>query len=113
MPARFRKRLERWTKKHDPVSICRRNIAPADPPDALFVGSRCAWSLKKSLYGSPVSARFLRYGLIAWGAAIYGRIVILWWTKNLADWSSAILWTFIGLLVSGIVYGIWQYLRPL
>jgi membrane protein YqaA with SNARE-associated domain len=112
MPARFRKPLERWTKEHTLVSVFVAAILPPPIPLMPFLLAAGAFGASSRRFMvSLVSARILRYGLIAWAAEIYGRIVLVWWTKNLAAWSSAILWTFIGLLVSGIVYGIWQYRR--
>jgi membrane protein YqaA with SNARE-associated domain len=112
MPARFRKRLERWTKEHTILSVFFAAVLPPPIPLMPFLLAAGAFGASRNCFIiSLVSARILRYSLIAWGAAIYRRVVILWWTKNLANWSSAILWTFIGLLVSGIVYGIWQYRR--
>lgn len=112
MPVRFRKQLERWTKEHTILSVFVAAILPPPIPLMPFLLAAGAFGASRSRFMvSLVSARILRYGLIAWAAAIYGRIVLLWWTRNLASWSSAILWTFIGLLVSGIVYGIWRYRR--
>jgi len=112
MPARFRKRLERWAKERTILSVFIAAVLPPPIPLMPFLLAAGALGASRNRFMlSLISARILRYGLIAWAAATYGRIVLLWWTKNLGRWSSTILWTFIGLLIGGIVFGVWQYRR--
>jgi membrane protein YqaA with SNARE-associated domain len=112
MPVRFRKQLERWAKEHTILSVFLAAVLPPPIPLMPFLLAAGALGASRNRFMlTLISARILRYGLIAWAAATYGRIVLLWWTKNLANWSSTILWTFIVLLISGIIFGIWQYRR--
>jgi len=112
VPARFRQRLERWATDHSFLTVFISAVLPPPVPLTPFLLAAGALKVTRNRFlVALASARVVRYGLIAWAGATYGRKVVRWWTQNLAQWSDAILWTFIGLLVAGIVYGIWQYRR--
>jgi membrane protein DedA with SNARE-associated domain len=57
------------------------------------------------------AARALRYGLLAWLGITYGRRIVGLWRHELDDWSSAILWTYAGVVALGVAYGIWKMKR--
>lgn len=112
VPARFRESLERWATNHSILSVFVAAILPPPIPLTPFLLAAGALGVPRGRFLIALtSARILRYGLIAWAAATYGRIVVRWWTRNLAGWSNVILWTFLSLLVAGIAYGVWQYRR--
>jgi hypothetical protein len=55
------------------------------------------------------AARSLRYSLIAWLGVFYGRKVVRMWSGTLEKWSAPLLWTFGGVLVAGVCFGIWKH----
>jgi hypothetical protein len=57
------------------------------------------------VYGA---ARTLRYSVVAWLAAIYGRRIVRLWSGSLDKWSTPLICVFAGLLVAGACYGIWK-----
>jgi membrane protein DedA with SNARE-associated domain len=55
------------------------------------------------------SARALRYGVLAWIAATYGRSAVRMWSSELSIWSRPLLWTFVVMLLGSIGFGIWKF----
>jgi hypothetical protein len=54
-------------------------------------------------------ARTFRYALVAWLADTYGRVVVRVFRQYLAGWSTTIMWIYLGLVVAGILYGVWKF----
>ncbi len=112
LPQHFHDRLKRLAKDHSVLSVFVSAVLPPPIPLAPFLLAAGALGVSRNLFLSVFgSARIARYALIAWAAATYGRVVVRWWTRNLAGWSNAILWTFIVSLVGSILFGIWRYRR--
>jgi membrane protein YqaA with SNARE-associated domain len=110
VPARFLKTIEPWVKRNGMLSVAVACLLP--PPIPLTPFLLCAGAFeveRKRFLASFTVARGLRYGLEAWLGVVYGHRMIRWWAHSLAGWSDIILWTFIGLLVAAIVFGIWKY----
>lgn len=57
------------------------------------------------------AARTIRYSVIAWLAATYGRRIVRVWSGTLEKWSDPLLGVFVSILLIGVCYGIWQYRR--
>jgi hypothetical protein len=55
------------------------------------------------------AARIVRYGLLAWLGITYGRHIVRIWEHSLDGWSTRILWIYGGLVMIGILYGLWKY----
>jgi membrane protein YqaA with SNARE-associated domain len=110
MPPRFKARVERWTDQHSILSVMVPALMPPPIPLTPFLLAAGALGVSRNRFLVAYnSARLARYGLIAWAGVVYGRKVVGWWTKNLAEWSGVIGWTFTALLVGAIILGIWQY----
>jgi membrane protein YqaA with SNARE-associated domain len=112
LPKRFREPLEKWAKLNSTLSVFLFALLPPPVPLAPVLLAAGTLGMPRNRFlAALASARVIRYGAIAWAAEVYGRIVLRWWTRNLAGWSNVILTAFIVLLVGGTVYGIWQYRR--
>lgn len=112
VPPRFRQRIERWTNEHSILSVLVPTLLPPPIPLTPFLLAAGALGVSRRRFLVAFnSARIARYGLIAWAGVVYGRKVVGWWTRNLAEWSGVIAWTFAILLIGGALYGIWQYRR--
>jgi membrane protein YqaA with SNARE-associated domain len=112
VPERFRTRLEHWATDHSFLSVFVSAVLPPPVPLTPFLLAAGALKVPRNRFLIALaSARTLRYGLIAWAGATYGRKVVRLWTQDLAQWSSAITWTFLILLATAIVYGIWKFRR--
>ena len=112
VPKRLVGRVSRWAENHSIASVFVPALLPPPIPLTPFLLAAGAFEVSRKRFALTFSAaRMVRYGLIAWAGATYGRHVMRWWTKYLAGWSDVILWTFIALLIAGAIYGFWQYRR--
>lgn len=110
VPQRFLKLIRGWVKKNGVVTLIIGSILP--PPIPLLPFLLCAGALgveRKPFLASFGISRAVRYGLISWLGATYGRHVIQAWSNDMAGWSEVILWAFIALLIGAVVFGIWKY----
>jgi membrane protein YqaA with SNARE-associated domain len=112
VPKRFSARLIEWVKKHGVTSVATAAILPPPIPllPFLLAAGALGVSSKQFLWSFSI-ARTVRYSLIAWLGATYGRRVLRLWSRYLAGWTDVILWVLLGLLIAAIVFGIWKYRR--
>jgi len=112
LPQRFHDRLKRIAKQHSDLSVFVAALLPPPVPLTPFLLAAGALGVTRNRFlGAYALARVLRYSVIAWAAATYGRIVVQWWTRKLSGWSNVILGVFIVLLVGSTLFGIWRYRR--
>jgi len=112
VPARFLKPISLWVERHGVLTACVASILPPPIPLTPFLLSAGALGVPRNPFlASFAVARTLRYSFVAWLGATYGRRVIRAWSHYLAGWSEAILWTFVGLLIAAVGFGIWKYLH--
>jgi membrane protein YqaA with SNARE-associated domain len=112
VPRRFLAPLSGWVKRHGITSVCTASILPPPIPLMPFLLAAGALGVSRKQFLSAFSiARTIRYGLVAWVGATYGRHVLRMWSRYLAEWAGVILWVFISLLSAAIVFGIWKYRR--
>jgi membrane protein YqaA with SNARE-associated domain len=112
VPKRFLGRVTGWIEKHGAWSIGVSAILP--PPVPLTPFLLAAGALKVPLGRFLVFfgiARTLRYSLLAWLGLTYGHLVVRTWLKSLDQWSATILWVYGGLVLCGIAFGVWKFLR--
>ncbi len=109
VPKRFLRPISRWVERHGVMTVCVASLLPPPIPLMPFLLSAGALGVRRnSFLASFGVARTLRYGFLAWLGMTYGRRVIHAWS-HLAGWSNAIIWTFVGLLVAGVIFGLWKY----
>jgi membrane protein YqaA with SNARE-associated domain len=110
VPRRFREPLSNWVKRHGVTSVGIAAVLPPPIPLMPFLLAAGALGVsRKQFLWAFSSARTVRYSLVAWLGATYGRRVLRLWSQYLAGWSDVILWAFIGLLIVAVVFGIWKY----
>ncbi|MFP5226052.1 MAG: VTT domain-containing protein [Acidobacteriota bacterium] len=110
VPQRFRSHIKRWVKNHGILSLCVAALLPPPIPLLPFLLASGALGVtRRQLLTGLAIARTLRYGGEAALALIYGRKILHWFNRYLAGWSTVILYTFLGLVVAGIAFGIWKY----
>jgi membrane protein YqaA with SNARE-associated domain len=110
VPKRILKKIEPWIKRNGVLSIGLACILPPPVPLTPFLLCAGAFEVERKRFLASVAvARGLRYGFEAWLGVTYGRRMVRWWSRSLAGWSDVILWTFIGLLVAAILFGVWKY----
>ncbi len=112
VPKRMRKPVTRWMRGHGFATVSVSALLPPPVPlMPLLLGAGALGAKRQHFLSAFFLARAVRYGFVAWVGAVYGPRVLRVWNQYLADWSAPILWTFLGLLVTAIVFGFWQYRR--
>ncbi len=110
LPRRFGRRLSAWVEKRGVGAVTVSALLPPPFPlmPLLLAAGALGVSRKRFLISFSV-ARTFRYALIAWLADTYGRVVLRVFRQYLAGWSTTIMWIYLGLVVAGILYGLWKF----
>ena len=112
VPKRLLGSVTGWVQKHGAWSVGFAAILPPPVPLTPFLLAAGALKVPRGrflvFYGI---ARTLRYSLLAWLGVTYGHHVVRTWLKSLDDWSATILWIYGGLVVLGIGFGVWKFLK--
>ena len=112
VPKRFLGRISGMVKKHGVWSVAVATLLPPPVPLTPFLLAAGALGMERGRFLiSYGTARAVRYGLLAWLGMTYGRLFVRLWEKELKGWSTAILWTYAGLVVAGVVFGLWKMRR--
>lgn len=110
VPERLQERVHGWAQHHPILAVFLPAILPPPIPLCPFLLAAGAlgasWKRFLAAFGG---GRLLRYSLDGWLAMVYGRRIIQLWSKTLDQWSGVILWSFIGVTVAGIAFGIWKF----
>jgi membrane protein YqaA with SNARE-associated domain len=112
MPKRFARRLTGWVESKGTLAVTIAALLP--PPFPLMPLLLAAGALGVSRRRFLVSfglARTFRYALVAWLAATYGRTMVRAFRHYLAGWSEPLMWTYLSLVVAGVLYGAWKFRR--
>jgi membrane protein YqaA with SNARE-associated domain len=112
LPKRFARRLSGWVENNGTLAVTTSALLP--PPFPLMPFLLAAGALgvsRKKFFISFSLARIFRYCLVAWLAATYGRVVVRAFRHYLSGWSTTIMWIYLGLVATGILYGVWKF-RP-
>ncbi|MGA7522342.1 MAG: VTT domain-containing protein [Acidobacteriaceae bacterium] len=107
---RYRTHINRWVKGHGIRTVAIAALLPPPIPLLPFLLAAGALGVtRRQLVIALGAARSIRYGIEAALAIVYGPHILHWANKYLAGWSNIILYTFLGLIGAGIVFGIWKY----
>jgi len=112
VPARLLGRIVRWVERNPVLAVFVPSVLP--PPIPLLPFALAAGALGVSrnrfmlVFGA---ARSLRYSFVAWLGATYGRRIVQMFSGSLQRWSTPLLCVFIGLMMTGICFGIWKIRR--
>jgi membrane protein YqaA with SNARE-associated domain len=112
MPKRFARRLTGWVESKGTLAVTIAALLP--PPFPLMPLLLAAGALGVSRRKFLVSfglARTFRYALVAWLAETYGRAMVRAFRHYLAGWSEPLMWTYLGLVVAGVLYGVYKFRR--
>jgi membrane protein YqaA with SNARE-associated domain len=109
VPARLLKRIVVWIGRHPVLSVFLPAVLPPPIPLSPFVLASGALGVARSRFLLAYGAgRTLRYSLIAWLGAVYGRQVVHLWSGTLQRWSPPLLAACLALLAGSIAFGIWK-----
>ena len=112
VPARLLGLIVVWVERHPVLAVFVPALLP--PPIPLLPFALASGALGVSRRRFLVvfgAARSLRYSLIAWLGVVYGRSVVRLFSGTLQRWSTPLLCVFVGLLATGLCFGIWKIRR--
>jgi membrane protein YqaA with SNARE-associated domain len=110
VPKRFQDRLNHWVEARGSLAVAVAGLLP--PPVPLLPLLLCAGALgvpRRKFFLSFGVARSVRYGLVAWLGATYGRKMVRAWSRYLANWGTTITWILVALFVGAILFGLWRW----
>jgi membrane protein YqaA with SNARE-associated domain len=112
MPKRFARRLTGWVESKGTLAVTIAALLPPPFPlmPLLLAAGALGVSRRKFLVSFSL-ARTFRYALVAWLAATYGRTMVRAFRHYLAGWSTPLMWTYLGLVVAGVLYGVYKFRR--
>lgn len=112
LSGRSEERVTGWVKQHGAVAVAISGLLPPPIPHMPFVLAAGAMGVSRGrfLFAYTVS-RSIRYSLVAWAGVVYGRRLEDLWTDYLSTWGPTILWAFVGAIICGAIYGVWQFRR--
>jgi membrane protein YqaA with SNARE-associated domain len=107
---RYRTHINRWVKGHGIRTVALAALLPPPIPLLPFLLAAGALGVtRRQIFIALGGARSIRYGIEAALAIVYGHRILHWANKYLAGWSNVILYTFLGLVAAGILFGLWKY----
>lgn len=102
-------RIVAWVEHHPILAVFLPAVLPPPIPLSPFVLATGALGVSRNRFLAVFGvARCLRYSFIAWLGAVYGRHMVRVWSGTLQKWSTPLLCVFVGLLVTGVGFGIWR-----
>lgn len=112
VPARFLSRITGWVTRHGALSVGIASLLPPPVPLQPFLFAAGALGVPRNRFLCSYGvARSARYSLIGWLGFKYGRRIVGVWRRSLASWSTPILYAFIAVVVLGVAYGLWGFLK--
>jgi membrane protein YqaA with SNARE-associated domain len=109
VPARLLGRIVGWVERHRLLAVFLPAVLPPPIPLLPFALASGALGVSRRrfvvVYGT---ARALRYSVIAWLGAVYGRRIVRLWSGTLQTWSVPLMCVFVCLLIAGAGFGIWK-----
>jgi len=112
LPKRFARRLTGWVEKNGMLAVTASALLPPPFPLMPFLLASGALGVSRRKFLLSFSlARSFRFALVAWLAAAYGRAMVRAFRHYLAGWSTILMWVYLGLMVAGILYGVWKFRR--
>jgi membrane protein YqaA with SNARE-associated domain len=112
LPKRFSRRLSAWVEKSGTVAVTASALLPPPFPlmPILLAAGALGVSRRRFLVSFSVTRAF-RYAVVAWLAVTYGRALVRAFQHYLSGWSTTIMWIYLGLVVAGVLYGLWKFRR--
>jgi membrane protein YqaA with SNARE-associated domain len=105
-------RIVKWVSGHPILAVFLPAILPPPIPLSPFILASGALGVTRiRFFAAYGAARTIRFSFIAWLAVAYGRRVVRLWSNELQAWSTPLLTAFIVILIAGIAFGLWQFLR--
>jgi membrane protein YqaA with SNARE-associated domain len=112
VPARLVDPIRAWVKRHPILAVCVPPLLPPPIPLTAFMLASGAFGVSRRRFFTAFGTSLtLRYAVIAWIGATYGRHVVRLWARTLRNWSTPLLWVFVTLLLGSAGVAVWQAFR--
>ena len=112
VPRRILRPVERWVKSNGFVTVLVATILPPPVPLMPITLAAGALSVPRGRFLTAFTiGRGIRYSIVAWLAAHYGRSILRWWRHYLANYAGYIGWGIAAVSVAGIGYGTYKFLK--
>lgn len=109
---RFMERITRWAEKHGTLFVGVAALLPPPIPLMPFLLAAGAFGVPRNQFlWSFGAARVVRYGFLGWLGMTYGRHIVRVWRRTLAGWSTPILYVYLGMVLIGLAYGLWKFMK--
>jgi len=109
LPSTLHGRIVKWIERHPFLLVFVPAMLPPPLPVLPFTLAAGALGVTRRrfllVYGA---ARSLRYSLISWLGVVYGRNIVRFWSRTVAQYSTSLLYIFFVILVGGACFGIWK-----
>ncbi len=110
VPRRFARPIQRWVTRHGALAVSLAAVLPPPVPLMPFLAAAGALGVPRQRFlVSFTTARTVRYSLVAWLGLHYGRHMVRWWNRYLAQYSTAIGWCIFALFIAGFAWAIWKW----
>lgn len=110
--AKVRGRIDNWVQRHGSLAVFLAAVLPPPIPLTPFLLAAGALGVSRARFlVSYTTARVTRYSLIGWLGFHYGRQVVHFWRHSLAEWSTPILYIYGSLVVLGICYALFKFVK--
>jgi membrane protein DedA with SNARE-associated domain len=110
--AKIRRRIAKEVERHGPLAIFLAAILPPPIPLTPFLLAAGALGVSRAKFlVSYTAARIARYSLIGWLGFHYGRKILRFERHSMAKWSTPILYIYGTLVVLGIFYALYKFLK--
>jgi len=109
VPERLLGRVVLWIECHPVLALFIPALLPPPIPYVPFALAAGALGVSRRrflvIFGA---AHSLRYAIVAWLAVVYGRKIVRLLSVAIHRWSTPLICSFAGLLVVGVLLGIWK-----
>ena len=110
LPRRFARPIQRWVKQHGALAVSLAAVLPPPVPLMPFLAAAGALGVpRRRFLIAFTTARTARYSLVAWLGVHYGRHMVRWWNRYLAQYSTAIGWCIFALFIAAFAWAAWKW----
>jgi membrane protein YqaA with SNARE-associated domain len=110
VPANRLAGIERRIQRNSFLAVLVPALLPPPVPLVPFVITAGALGMSRARFLSAYAiGRALRYSVIGWLGALYGRHLLRTWGEFSRDWAEPIVWGMIALAVGTVLFTVWQY----
>ncbi|HEV2272877.1 MAG TPA: VTT domain-containing protein [Acidobacteriaceae bacterium] len=112
LPRKYAKQITEWGRSHGGVAAVIAALLPPPVPMLPFLLAAGAVGVSRRRFLLCFGAgRAIRYSMLAWLGATYGRKMARLWSHYVANWIRPFDWLLAGLLAASVLYAVWKWRR--